>query len=259
MQDDPTATATEIPTPTPNEATLEIQGSPEQVSALVTAIAAASEAFDTIGKSEVGQIGHQRFKYASLSTIMRAIRRPLADHGVVVLQPFHSSPDLKGHRITTLLMGHGATIRFFVDFVDAGETAGENDRGIKVLGKVVTYLRRYSVQSLLALEGDKDADDEPDSPTVGPRRGDREAPQSRPAPAAAPTPRPKAGPAAAPAAAVTPETRQELGVTLRAHGLTQIAKANDAAQRIVGCRVDELDEPAARKLIAALALKEDGP
>lgn len=132
-----------------NLGTLKFEGNPTK---LYEALAKAQLNFVPIPRSKPGQSGNRNFKYADYATIMRCVRPALAEQQITVLQPLHSSD---GQAVTTtILAGHGAAIISSLSF--------PTQRDPQEFGKHHTYYRRYQLQSMLGLEGDKDADDLPD-------------------------------------------------------------------------------------------------
>lgn len=163
--------------------------------ALLAALAKASKQFDRIGKDSQGSVAAgSSFKYADIATINRATRAAegaLADCGVVVMQPLMPSPLGEGwSRITTIIAGHGATISFPYDLRLSQMADGVRAPSVpQKMGAVLTYMRRYLLQSALNLAGDADLDEIPQEqgkqkqavPPVQARPQQR-APRSPPAP-----------------------------------------------------------------------------
>jgi len=128
--------------------TLRIEGNPAK---LYEELAAAALEFVPIPKMAKGQSGNRHFDYANYATIMRCVRPALSKHGIVIMQPLHSADDAV---TTTILAGHGAAVISSFSF--------PSHKDPQEFGKHHTYYRRYQLQSMLGLEGDKDADDLPD-------------------------------------------------------------------------------------------------
>lgn len=129
--------------------TLRFEGN---VAKLYEELAKAQAEFTPIPRNKPGQSGNRHFEYANYATIMRCVRPALAAHGISVLQPLHSRD---GNAVTTtILAGHGGAI------VSSFSFPAHKDP--QEFGKCHTYYRRYQLQSMLGLEGDKDADDLPD-------------------------------------------------------------------------------------------------
>jgi hypothetical protein len=186
----------------------------EAQSALLAALAKASKQFDTIGKGTTGSVAAgSSFKYADVAAINKATRGAegaLADCGVVVMQPLMPSPLGEGwSRITTIVAGHGATMSFPYDLRLSDMAAGVRAPSTpQKMGAVLTYMRRYLLQSALNLAGDADLDSMPQEQgkqkqavppvqvkppvqrqTRAPRK---QAPANKPAAAQHPTPTPPA-------------------------------------------------------------------
>lgn len=135
--------------------------------ALIAALAKASKQFDRIGKDSKGSVAAgSAFKYADIAAINKATRAAegaLADCGVVVMQPLMPSPLGEGwSRITTIIAGHGATMSFPYDLRLSQMADGVRAPSVpQKLGAVLTYMRRYLLQSALNLAGDADLDSIP--------------------------------------------------------------------------------------------------
>lgn len=139
----------------------------EAQSALLAALAKASKQFDTIGKGTTGSVAAgSSFKYADIAALNKATRAAdgaLADQGVVVMQPLMPSPLGEGwSRITTIIAGHGATMSFPYDLRLSQMADGVRAPSTpQKMGAVLTYMRRYLLQSALNLAGDADLDSMP--------------------------------------------------------------------------------------------------
>lgn len=130
------------------------------VSTLMTELGAAQGEFTHIYRDTTGQAGNQRFRYAPLSTILASVRPALASHGIALMQPLTQDPD-GGHRITTILAGHGGMI---IAEMKAPRPEKEHQderlaRTIQNWGSSITYFRRYAVNGLLCLDADPDMDE----------------------------------------------------------------------------------------------------
>ncbi len=139
---------------------LQIKGDPTK---LYEALAKAQLDFKPVPRSNSGQIGQQKFKYAGYASIMRCVRPALSANGITVLQPLHWREHLA--ITTTILAGHGASIQ--TSFAFEGDFKRKQKDGTVVsdpqeFGRHHTYYSPYQLQSMLGIEGDKDADDLPD-------------------------------------------------------------------------------------------------
>lgn len=177
----------------------------EAQSALIAALAKASKQFDRIGKDSKGSVAAgSEFRYADIAAINKATRgaeQGLADQGIVVMQPLMPSPLGEGwSRITTIIAGHGATMSFPYDLRLSEMAAGVRAPSTpQKMGAVLTYMRRYLLQSALNLAGDADLDELPQEqgkqkqavppvqakPPVQRQQPKRQAPKNKPAPAPA--------------------------------------------------------------------------
>jgi len=125
-------------------------GTPEQIAALWTAFAKAQGAFPEIRKDRMGQIGHQKFPYATLANITNTTREALSSNGLALCWPV----GITGSTLhVTAIMTHCEGGR-----VTASATI-EKPGDIKVAGAARTYLSRYLVSGLLGVDSDADADD----------------------------------------------------------------------------------------------------
>lgn len=158
---------------------------------LFKAIVRAQAEFPDIHKPDSGQKGNTKFRYAGYATIIKTLRPALCKHGIAVLQALHSEHDKDGGEwavTTTILAGHGATIRSSLWF--------RHDDDPQEFGRCHTYHRRYQLQSMLAVEGDDDADAPKPSETKEATQFSEPAPKAKPTPAAAERSTPKVNGAA---------------------------------------------------------------
>jgi hypothetical protein len=194
----------EISTPDPvfqPGACLVIDGTIDAQTKLFSELALARCEFGDVEKDREGQYGHQKFKYATLGMLTAATARPLAAHGITILQFFNPCPyDASKQRLTTIVAGHGARIATSLDF---DPRLKEDERsGIKEYGKLRTYLRRYEYQAVLVLDAEPDADEAPVEPRREPRREPpRVEPRPEPKPLAKTAPKADQAPPSEPAVA----------------------------------------------------------
>ena len=249
----------------------EISGPPECQAKLVAAMAAAQMEFEPIEKTREGRMGNQPFRYAPLGTMTAATLPYLAKHGVIVRQPITNSPrDASKHRLTTIVMGHGAYMSSTLDFAPQQTDQPREDgktqyRGewIKEYGKLTTYLRRYMYQAVFMLDAEPDADDGPDQPE--PRREvRREAPRPEPRPepprAQQPPPRPASAPPPQPelravdsSGPADKDTIEQLTALFVQSGLKKVA-FNQLCSDTVGMAAEQLrgSQAAAHKMMEKL-------
>jgi ERF superfamily protein len=137
--------------------TMRITGDPTK---LYEELAKAQAEFTAVPKTSDGQIGQQKFKYAGYATLVRCVRPALSAHGITLFQPLHSRGGMAV--TTTILAGHGASISSSFEF-KAAFTKKQKDGTVvddpQEFGRAHTYYRRYQLQAMLGIEGDKDADD----------------------------------------------------------------------------------------------------
>lgn len=93
--------------------------------------------------------GGRAYKYASLSAILDAVRPALAKHGLAVLQPIASEGDQVVIR-TILVHSSGEMIE------ESQRARAPEDHQKR--GSAITYMRRYGLQSMLAVAADEDDD-----------------------------------------------------------------------------------------------------
>jgi hypothetical protein len=84
--------------------------------------------------------------------LIDALRAPLHDHGLIVLQPV-SSPVAGRVRVTTTILHSSGEWMSSTADQPSGATA-------QSFGAAVSYLRRYTLQAMLGVSGDADADDD---------------------------------------------------------------------------------------------------
>lgn len=98
-------------------------------------------------KDTSGQVGPRRYKYVDLNQVVeRVVRERLNKMGCIVIQPF-AGAELK---TTIMHVASGTSIESSVILPDA--TTPQD------AGKATTYMRRYSLVSMLCLVGDDDDD-----------------------------------------------------------------------------------------------------
>ena len=118
--------------------------------ALAAALAKAQAAFPPIARDKEVTVqtkagGSYKFAYAPLDTILAAVRGPLADNGLAIVQTLD-----EGDLVTMLLHAEGARI--------IGRTPLPEAEGIQAFGSAITYLRRYSITALLGIAAEEDDD-----------------------------------------------------------------------------------------------------
>jgi hypothetical protein len=92
--------------------------------------------------------GSYKFKYATLGSIMNTIRKPMADAGLAVIQIITYEP--RPWLTTRIIHKSGQWISCEMPLEDGG--------GPQAFGSQLTYMRRYSVNTILCLASDEDDD-----------------------------------------------------------------------------------------------------
>lgn len=120
---------------------------------LFAALAQAQAAFGPITKNRTVSVrsdkGAYTFDYATLDVVLDACRPALNANGLALVQPFSAAGDECEVR-TLLVHSSGAYIELQYRFLKPGR--------IQELGSVLTYVRRYSVASLLGVSSEEDDD-----------------------------------------------------------------------------------------------------
>lgn len=117
---------------------------------LATALAKAQSDFATVTRDKTVTVttksgGSYKFSYAPLETILAAVRKPLSDNGLVLVQILNEAA-----LETTLLHESGASLSGRIGLPDTNDIQG--------FGSAVTYLRRYAIQAMLGIAAEDDDD-----------------------------------------------------------------------------------------------------
>ena len=115
---------------------------------LYKALADFQQEVPTIKKNSTGY----GYKFADLEEINNIIKPLLKKNGLGYAQP------IEGSAIKTIIfhVESGETLESLTDIPQGVQLAKMND--LQVLGSAITYLRRYSLSSMLGLVTDEDAD-----------------------------------------------------------------------------------------------------
>jgi hypothetical protein len=155
----------------------------EQINELAAALAKANL---EIKNAELDRVNpHFKNRYATLGSILNAVRVPLAKHGLATLQTVRME---HGCVFVTTLLTHSSG-----QWIE--ESAGfplPDKATVQQMGSCITYLRRYALAAIVGIVGDEDDDGEGDRSTRSePRREPfkPQAAQGAPAPAARPAPK----------------------------------------------------------------------
>lgn len=122
----------------------------EETKSLATLLAEAQAEMPNPKKSREGQKGYQKYKYATLDTVVDIIKKPLNSRGIFLTQPCEKVED-GTMRVQTVVMHEGE--RIVLD-----TKPYEYDSDPQEFGKRETYARRYSLLTAFGLAGENDTD-----------------------------------------------------------------------------------------------------
>ena len=125
-----------------------------QLDKIAPALVAAIAEMPALEMDATGQVGKRKYKYTTLGAVIAATRDILAHHKLAVTQQVVSDPtgDAVGVR-TVLIHESGQTMTWeAVVKIPSGGNPGQD------AGKLITYLRRYSLAAALNLYSDEDID-----------------------------------------------------------------------------------------------------
>jgi hypothetical protein len=189
--------------------------------------AKAQSEFEAVKKNADVNTGTYGYSYAPLENLLAATRPALNRHGLSLLQPMAGKANGTGHELQTWI-AHRSGARLVM------ETDIPRTDKIQALGSSITYLRRYTVQSVLGINGEDDDDgnaadgNSPDIKKRGPastRAPQPSAAPPRPAPnAEAPAQAPLASVPAAPTAEAPRMTAEQSDEIARLFKAARIAK-----------------------------------
>ena len=151
----------------------------EHINELAAALASAQGAFANAGKD--GKNPHLGNRYVTLTSVWDAIRKPLSDNGLAVVQVTDADHDGAVTLITRLVHASGQWIEATYPVIG---TEGRGINAAQAMGSALTYARRYSLTSLVGVVADEDDDA---SQATGTQLQRQSQPQRQPAPAPAAT------------------------------------------------------------------------
>jgi hypothetical protein len=135
----------------------------EQVDAIAAALVKAQAEIENAGKDGQGNFG----RYATLTSVVDACKKPLADNGISFIQAFEPSDAGMLRLTTTLLHSSG-------QFISGTCTVPLVRNDPQSYGSAATYARRYSLAAMVGVCPDDD-----DADGAMPRNGARQ-PQRQP-------------------------------------------------------------------------------
>lgn len=92
---------------------------------------------------------HFKSKYANINSVIDAVKKPLNDNGIAILQSLSPSDDNKLHLTTRLIHSSGE----WIEDTAVCPLAKQDAQG---LGSAISYIRRYSLSALCAVYADDD-------------------------------------------------------------------------------------------------------
>ena len=124
----------------------------DELGALAEALAAAQGEITSAEKDRENP--YFKSSYATLDAVWNACRAPLSKHGLAVVQ----LPDTTHARSGWITL-HTMLIHKTGQRIQCRMTAEQKERGVQAMGSVITYLRRYSLQSMVGVAPKEDDDD----------------------------------------------------------------------------------------------------
>ena len=92
---------------------------------------------------------HYKSKYANINSVIDAVKKPLNDNGIAILQSLSPSDDGKLHLTTRLIHSSG-------EWIEDTAVCPIQKQDPQGLGSAVSYIRRYSLSALLSVYADDD-------------------------------------------------------------------------------------------------------
>lgn len=148
----------------------------DQIAKLALSLSNAQGAFTGVTKSKTAEIRGAKasysFAYSDLASVLEAVRRPLAENGLAIVQGTGRGVPAGVEVTTTLLHASGEWVRSRLVLACDGEP--------RAVGSAISYARRYALMALLGVASE---DDDAQAATRGGRG------QAAPEPAQEPAPR----------------------------------------------------------------------
>lgn len=119
----------------------------EHIDELATALSAFQGEVTDPKKGKTGQIGHRKYDYADLSSVLESARPLLAKHGLSLIQlPGY------GHETVTLqtVLAHRSG-QYIAETLQMGVERRQGESVAQAVGVVITYARRYAAAAVLGI------------------------------------------------------------------------------------------------------------
>jgi phosphomevalonate kinase len=94
---------------------------------------------------------HFKSKYANINSVIDAVKAPLNNNGIAILQSLSPSDDNKLHLTTRLIHSSG-------EWIEDTAVCPLQKQDPQGMGSAVSYIRRYSLSAFLSLYSDTDDD-----------------------------------------------------------------------------------------------------
>lgn len=94
---------------------------------------------------------HYKSKYANINSVIDAVKAPLNNNNIAILQSLSPSDDGKLHLTTRLIHSSG-------EWIEDTAVCPLQKQDAQGLGSAVSYIRRYSLSAFLSLYSDTDDD-----------------------------------------------------------------------------------------------------
>ncbi|MCP4083187.1 MAG: hypothetical protein GY743_23440 [Planctomycetaceae bacterium] len=125
----------------------------ESIANLAASLAVAQGTFTVAVKDKTADTGKFKYKYASLSSIQNACRKPLSDNGLAVIQ-IPTNHNGQFHLETLLTHSSGEWISGTIALpVNAGRMSE-----LQAMGSAISYARRYMLASMVGVATGEDDD-----------------------------------------------------------------------------------------------------
>jgi len=112
-------------------------------------------------KNSTGTINNSgaTYSYADLAACLTAIKKPMADNGLSVVQ---SLTEIEGAKALTTMVTHssGEWMSDTMRLAEAKLSGGAGNNPVQVMGSSISYQRRYAVAAMFALASEEDRDGE---------------------------------------------------------------------------------------------------